>query len=93
MLSVLVIDDQKPMLEVIRLFLERFGNMNVKAALSAKEALEILMSSSFDAMVVDYDLPEINGIDFLKMLRARGDTTPGNYFHRCRPGICSNSGT
>jgi CheY-like chemotaxis protein len=76
MLSVLVIDDQKPMLEVIRLFLERFGNMNVKAALSAKEALEILTSSSFDAMVVDYDLPEINGIDFLKMLRARGDTTP-----------------
>jgi PAS domain-containing protein len=34
------------------------------------------MNSSFDAMVVDYDLPEINGIDFLKMLRARGDTTP-----------------
>jgi CheY-like chemotaxis protein len=76
MLSVLVIDDQKPMLEVIRLFLERFGNMNVKTALSAKEALELLTSSSFDAMVVDYDLPEINGIDFLKMLRARGDTTP-----------------
>ncbi len=76
MLSVLVIDDQKPMLEVIRLFLERFGNMNVKTALSAKEALELLISSSFDAMVVDYDLPDINGIDFLKMLRARGDTTP-----------------
>jgi CheY-like chemotaxis protein len=76
MLSVLVIDDQKPMLEVIRLFLERFGNMNVKTALSAKEALELLTSSTFDAMVVDYDLPEINGIDFLKMLRARGDTTP-----------------
>jgi DNA-binding response OmpR family regulator len=76
MLSVLVIDDQKPMLEVIRLFLERFGNMNVKTALSSKEALGILMSSSFDAMVVDYDLPEINGIDFLKMIRARGDTTP-----------------
>jgi len=76
MLSVLVIDDQKPMLEVIRLFLERLGNMNVKTALSAKEALELLMTSSFDAMVVDYDLPEINGIDFLKMLRAKGDTTP-----------------
>lgn len=72
MLSVLVIDDQKPMLEVIRLFLERFGNMNVKTALTAKEALEILMSSSFDAMVVDYDLPDINGIEFLKMLRQKG---------------------
>ena len=76
MLSVLVIDDQKPLLEVIRLFLERFGNMNVKTALSAKEALDLLTSNTYDAMVVDYDLPEINGIEFLKMIRAKGDTTP-----------------
>jgi PAS domain S-box-containing protein len=76
MLSVLVVDDQKPLLEVIGLFLERFGNMNVKTALSAKEALNLLVNNSFDAMVVDYDLPEINGIEFLKMLRAKGDTTP-----------------
>lgn len=76
MLSVLVVDDQKPVLEVIGLFLERFGNMNVKTALSAKEALNILLNTTFDAMVVDYDLPDINGIEFLKMLRAKGDTTP-----------------
>jgi PAS domain S-box-containing protein len=76
MLSVLVVDDQKPLLEVIGLFLERFGNMNVKTALSAKEALNLLMTNTFDAMVIDYDLPEINGIEFLKMLRAKGDTTP-----------------
>jgi DNA-binding response OmpR family regulator len=76
MLSVLVIDDQKPLLEVMGLFLERFGNMNVKTALSAKEALNLLVNNTFDAMVVDYDLPEINGIEFLKMLRAKGDTTP-----------------
>lgn len=76
MLSVLVVDDQKPMLEVIRLFLERFGNMKVETASSAKDALELLISSSYDAMVVDYDLPDISGIDLLKMLRGRGDTTP-----------------
>jgi len=76
MLSVLVVDDQKPLLDVIGLFLERFGNMNVKTALSAKEALNLLVNNTFDAMVVDYDLPEINGIEFLKMLRAKGDTTP-----------------
>ena len=76
MLSVLVVDDQKPLLEVITLFLERFGNMNVKSALSAKEAMNLLVNTTFDAMVVDYDLPEINGIEFLKMLRAKGDTTP-----------------
>jgi DNA-binding response OmpR family regulator len=76
MLSVLVVDDQKPLLEVISQFLERFGNMNVKTALSAKEALNLLVNTTFDAMVIDYDLPEINGIEFLKMLRAKGDTTP-----------------
>ena len=76
MLSVLVIDDQKPLLEVMGLFLERFGNMNVKTALSAKEALNLLVNNTFDAMVVDYDLPEINGLELLKMLRAKGDTTP-----------------
>jgi DNA-binding response OmpR family regulator len=76
MLSVLVIDDQKPLLEVISLFLERFGNMNVKTALTAKEAMNLLVNTSFDALVVDYDLPDINGIEFLKMLRAQGDTTP-----------------
>jgi DNA-binding response OmpR family regulator/Flp pilus assembly protein TadD len=76
MLSVLVVDDQKPLLEVISLFLERHGNMKVKSALSAKEAMNLLVNTTFDAMVVDYDLPEINGIEFLKMLRAKGDTTP-----------------
>ena len=76
MLSVLVIDDSKSLLEVLRPLLERFGNMNVKTVLSAKEALQLLMNNTFDAMVVDYDLPEINGIEFLKIIRAKGDTTP-----------------
>ena len=76
MLSVLVIDDQKSLLEVLGPLLERFGNMNVKTALSAKEALQLLMSNTFDAMIVDYDLPDINGIEFLKIIRAKGDSTP-----------------
>ena len=76
MLSVLVIDDQKSLLEVLRPLLERFGNMNVKTVLSAKEALQLLMSNTYDAMIVDYDLPDINGIEFLKIIRAKGDTTP-----------------
>lgn len=76
MLSVLLIDDQNPLLEVMHPLLERIGHMKVKTALTAKEALDILLSTTFDAMIVDYDLPEINGIEFLKIIRARGDTTP-----------------
>jgi DNA-binding response OmpR family regulator len=76
MQSVLVIDDEPLMLDSARAFLERFGNMKVQTALSAKEALGILMNTTFDALVVDYYLPEITGIELLKILRTKGDTTP-----------------
>jgi PAS domain S-box-containing protein len=74
--SVLVIDDEKLLLNATRSFLEKFGNMQVRTASSSKEALGILTSSTFDAIVVDCYLPEISGIELLKILRAKGDTTP-----------------
>jgi DNA-binding response OmpR family regulator len=50
--------------------------MSVHTAQSALEALKILPEKSYDAIIVDYDMPEINGIEFLKILRQKGDTTP-----------------
>ena len=76
MLSVLLIDDEPALLEVLRLFSERSHEMSVHTAQSAKEALEILPDKRFDAIIVDYDMPEIDGIEFLKILRSEGDTTP-----------------
>ncbi|WP_292424633.1 response regulator [Methanoregula sp.] len=76
MLSVLVIDDEEEVLSVTRLFLERFGNMKVRTAGSTKESLVLLNDQAFDAIIVDYDMPEINGIEFLKILRSKGDLTP-----------------
>lgn len=76
MRSVLVVDDEKILLDATRSFLERFGGMQVQTALSAKEALGFLAAGTFDALVVDYYLPEITGIELLKIIRAKGDTTP-----------------
>ena len=76
MLSVLLIDDEPALLEVLKPFFERSGEMSVQTSRSATEALTILPEKSFDAIVVDYDMPEITGIDFLKILRSKGDTTP-----------------
>ena len=74
--TVLIIDDQQDLLDITRLFLERFGEMNVDTAKSAKEALAKMKDKNFDALVVDFDLPDISGIEFLKIVRAKGDTTP-----------------
>ncbi len=76
MLSVLIIDDEEEVLNVTRLFLERFGDMEVQTSRSAKESLALLNNQTFDALIVDYDMPEINGIEFLKILRSKGDATP-----------------
>jgi DNA-binding response OmpR family regulator len=76
MRSVLLVDDEELLLDVTKTFLERFGNMHVQTATSGKEALGMLVNNSFDALVIDYYLPEINGIELLKILRTKGDTTP-----------------
>jgi PAS domain S-box-containing protein len=76
MLSVMVVDDDPAILDVTRLVLERSHEISVRPVSSSREALEVLQKDSFDAIVLDYDLPEINGIEFLKIIRGKGDVTP-----------------
>jgi len=76
MISVLFIDDEPALLEITRLFLERSGEIKVETCRSALEALDLLKTRSFDAIVSDYEMPLMDGIVFLKILRAEGDTTP-----------------
>ncbi len=76
MLSVLVVDDDPAILEVTQQVLERSHEISVKPVSSSREALDILQKNMFDAIVLDYDLPEINGIEFLKIIRDKGDVTP-----------------
>jgi DNA-binding response OmpR family regulator len=74
--SALYIDDDVSLLEIIKLMSKRSREMTLQTAQSAKEALSILTQKAFDVIIVDYDMPEINGIEFLKILRKNGDTTP-----------------
>jgi PAS domain S-box len=76
MISVLFVDDEPALLEVTRLFLERSGEMKVDTSRSALEALDKLKNQTYDAIVSDYEMPMMDGIVFLKILRAQGDPTP-----------------
>jgi CheY-like chemotaxis protein len=76
LISILLIDDEPALLEVLKPFVERSGEISVHTTQSATEALKILSEKSFDVIIVDYNMPEINGIEFLKILRSKGDTTP-----------------
>ena len=72
----LLVDDESSLLEIIKLISEQSNEMTVQTALSAQEALTILQGKTFDAIIVDYHMPEIDGIEFLKILRSKGNTTP-----------------
>ena len=75
MYSALLVDDDPALLEMMVLLSKRSDVITLEAAPSAKEALMRLNEKSFDAIILYYEMPEINGIEFLKMLRSHGNTT------------------
>lgn len=60
---VLLIDDERPYLEVLREFLKR--EYEVEIAESTAEATEILKTRQFDLVVCDHMMPGESGLEFL----------------------------
>jgi PAS domain S-box-containing protein len=67
--SVLYVDDEENLLEIGKLFLEDKGDLNVDTTASAIEAIEKIKTRSYDAIVSDYQMPKMDGIEFLKQVR------------------------
>lgn len=76
MITVLYVDDEQGLLELGKLFLEKLGNFSVETCSSAPEALKLLEQTSYNAVLSDYDMPEMNGIQFLKEVRVRYPNLP-----------------
>ena len=69
-------DDEAALLEIGKLFLEQGGQFRVDTIGSATDALHLLETKTFDAIIADYQMPGVNGIDFLRTVRASGNTIP-----------------
>lgn len=75
-LRVLYVDDEPGLLGIGKLFLEKQGGFYVDTFASARVALDQLDREQYDAIISDYQMPEMDGITFLKHLKAAGNTTP-----------------
>lgn len=73
---VLYVDDEDILLEVGKLFIERSGLYQVTTCNNPLKALELLKYNSFTAIVSDYEMPEMNGIELLKQVRKTGNPIP-----------------
>ncbi len=75
-IRILYVDDEPGLLSIARHFLERGGAFTVDTLSSASEALVHLQTERYDAIISDYEMPEMDGITFLKRLKESGNTIP-----------------
>jgi len=75
-IRVLHVDDDQAFLKVAKQCLEMQGEIDVDTVSSVNEASEKLKKTDYDAIVCDYQMPDEDGLEFLKELRANGNNTP-----------------
>lgn len=69
-MRVLFVDDEEGLLDQAKLFLERMDyDFNIDTVRSAKDALDLLGEEDHDAIISDYQMPSIDGLEFLKIIR------------------------
>ena len=69
-LKFLVVDDFSTMRRIVRGLLKEMGCNNVDEAEDGAVALTMLKNSHFDFVVSDINMPNMNGFDLLKAIKA-----------------------
>ena len=76
-IHLLHVDDDPQIVELTATFLEREDDrITVTTAMDAGEGLDILATGGIDCVVSDYNMPGLNGIEFLEAVRADRPNLP-----------------
>jgi signal transduction histidine kinase len=68
--KVLLVDDEADFLSIMSERMKARG-MDVSTTASAKEAIQLVEAESFDAIILDLQMPEMDGLEVLKALKAK----------------------
>jgi DNA-binding NtrC family response regulator len=72
--KILILDDEKDILNVIERFMNRKGLVEVKTSTNPLEAIELIKRGDFKMLLTDIMMPEMNGVDVLKeVIKSRPD--------------------
>ncbi|HLF19323.1 MAG TPA: response regulator [Bacteroidota bacterium] len=74
-IRILIIDDERSFGLGLEMALKMDG-LAAKSVDSAEIAVELLENESFDVIILDYSMPGMNGLDFLKWMKERHIDTP-----------------
>ena len=68
--KILLVDDEKDFIEALGERMENRG-MNVSTTTSAKDALKKMEEEPYDAIILDLQMPEMDGIEALKAIKKK----------------------
>ncbi|CUU49737.1 response regulator transcription factor [Clostridium beijerinckii] len=67
--SILLIDDEIGLLEMLQLVLEKEGFQDIQKAVNGREAIKIIEDKEPDLIIIDVMLPDISGFDLCVQIR------------------------
>ena len=74
-MRILVVEDEKHLNRIISEAVEDEG-YSVDSCYNGVEALEYLACADYDVIILDIMMPKMNGLELVRRLRDRGDSTP-----------------
>ena len=69
-IKILTVDSSLKMRRIIKDMLRRFGYYNLLEAEDGKDALDYLKKVKIDCILSDWNIPEISGLELLKIIRS-----------------------
>ncbi len=73
--KVLVVEDEQDIAELLRIHLEDL-ECEVSAVHDGAEGLKLALANPLDLIVLDLNLPKLDGLEVCRRVRAAGNTTP-----------------
>lgn len=65
----LIVDDSSTMRRIIINTLNKLGHQDFVEAANGREGIDRLSTGGVDMIITDWNMPEMNGIDFIKAVR------------------------
>jgi len=76
MASLLLVDDERNVHDLVRRVIEGKTRHQVDAVLTASDALARLRKNRYDLILLDLHMPDCDGREFVRRMRAAGFTVP-----------------